>query len=1124
MNAPQRIVRVRRDYNKWVANQTLEDYALRFTAEKARRWSAIRVGNTAISAASFLALEAIGGAVTLTYGFTNAALAILAVSVLIFLTCLPISYYAARYGVDIDLLTRGAGFGYLGSTITSLIYASFTFIFFAIEAAIMAKALEAGFGVPEAVGYLVCALAVLPIVTHGFTSISQFQMWTQPIWVGLHILPFVAVLAQDSSTVSAWTHFTGRLGPLDGAFDLRLFGAASGVVFALVAQIGEQVDVLRFLPRPKPSQRRQWWLALTSAGPGWIVIGSAKLLAGSFLAYLAFKRGVPPAEAADPTHMYVVAFGYVVPQATMALALATIFVIVSQLKINVTNSYAGSIAWSNFFSRLTHSHPGRVVWLVFNILIAVVLIELGVYHAIEGILGVYSHVAVAWIGAIVADLAINKPLGLSPPGIEFKRAYLYDINPVGFGAMLFASAISVAAYTGLFGATAQAMSCYLALVLALAAAPAIAFATRGRYYLARTAEATAATTGGVHTCCVCEHEFEGQDIAWCPAYVGNICSLCCTLDARCHDLCKPQARISNQLRASLAYALPGRDLSFLGSSIVRYAGIFALILGLLGGALSLVYWQARFEANIPSLLIGPPLLKAFVILALVAGVIAWFFVLAQESRKVAQEETGRQTALLINEIEAHNRTDIELQKAKEAAEAANLAKSRYVVGISHEFRTPLNAILGYAQLLERAPPAPAASPTALRTIRRSAEHLASLVDGLLDVAKIEAGRLELHREHVRLPVMLQQIVDMFRLQAEAKGIGFVYETRGVVPRWVRIDGGRLRQILLNLLSNAVKFTDSGEVRFTATFQADMAVFQVEDTGRGIPSADFERIFRPFERLDSDGARWAPGTGLGLTITKLMTEVLGGEISVRSRVGEGSAFSIKFYMPETPRPAAQPKTDHTTTKGYDGPPLSVVVADDEAAHRELVQQFLTPLGFRVAVSPDGDSCIKAVEEMRPNIVLLDINMPGMTGWQVAHEIRSRFGRKISIIMLSADAETELGGEPVRSAYDGYLVKPFLLSDLLDRIAAAADIVWSTQPKPREKSPDIAPADFPADDLRALAEIGHARGVVALLRKLEADHPEQNDLIAQLDAFAVQMDFAGLIRKIDSLTFADAEHDG
>ena len=192
MAGRQRIDRVRRQYNQWVANQTLEDYALRFTAKSARRWSAARVANTALGAISFLALEAIGGTITLNYGAANATAAILVVSVIIFLCGLPIAYHAAKCGIDIDLLTRGAGFGYIGSTITSLIYASFTFIFFALEAVIMAAALEMCFGIPRPIGYLISAIVIIPLVTYGITLISRFQLWTQPIWVVLHILPFVA--------------------------------------------------------------------------------------------------------------------------------------------------------------------------------------------------------------------------------------------------------------------------------------------------------------------------------------------------------------------------------------------------------------------------------------------------------------------------------------------------------------------------------------------------------------------------------------------------------------------------------------------------------------------------------------------------------------------------------------------------------------------------------------------------------------------------------------------------------------------------------------------------------------------------------------------------------------------
>ena len=173
---PQKIVRIRRNYNVWVANQTMEDFSLRFTAKSARKWSPYRVGNTALGAISFLALEVIGATITYNYGFTNVTAAIIAVGILIFLTGLPISYYAAKYGVDIDLLSRGAGFGYIGSTLTSLIYASFTFIFFALEAAIMAKALEIFFSIPLFFGYLISSLIIIPMVINGFTFLSRLQV------------------------------------------------------------------------------------------------------------------------------------------------------------------------------------------------------------------------------------------------------------------------------------------------------------------------------------------------------------------------------------------------------------------------------------------------------------------------------------------------------------------------------------------------------------------------------------------------------------------------------------------------------------------------------------------------------------------------------------------------------------------------------------------------------------------------------------------------------------------------------------------------------------------------------------------------------------------------------------
>jgi len=456
--APQRITLVRRNYNGWVARETLEDYALRFTPQRFRKWSEWQVAQTALGgAAAFLILEAVGATLLVQYGFVNAFWAILATGLIIFLAGLPISYYAARYGVDMDLLTRGAGFGYIGSTITSLIYASFTFIFFALEAAVMAYALELALGIPPRWGYLVCALAVIPLVTHGVSTISRLQVWTQPLWLVMLVVPFVYVLMRDPNAFAGVTHYIGEKAVSDG-FSLPLFGAALTVGVALMTQMGEQADYLRFMPAKTRANARRWWLGVLAGGPGWVGLGVLKMLGGALLAYLAIQNAVPSERAVDPNQMYLAAYEYVFPHYGWAVAATALFVVLSQLKINVTNAYAGSLAWSNFFSRLTHSHPGRVVWVVFNTLIAFMLMEMNVFAALGEVLGLYSNIAIAWMMVVVADLVINKPLGLSPPGIEFKRAHLYDINPVGVGAMVLASTLSITAHLGFLGPLAQAFS------------------------------------------------------------------------------------------------------------------------------------------------------------------------------------------------------------------------------------------------------------------------------------------------------------------------------------------------------------------------------------------------------------------------------------------------------------------------------------------------------------------------------------------------------------------------------------------------------------------------------------------------------------------------------------------
>lgn len=1092
MPVRQRILPVRRDYNRWVANQTLEDYALRFTAKSARHWSSTRVAQTAIGAISFLALEAIGGAITLSYGFTNMAAATLVVGALLFVTALPISHYAARYGVDIDLLTRGAGFGYIGSTVTSLIYASFTFILFAIEASIMTAALQLCFGIPPWLGYVVSAVAVIPLVTHGITWISRFQLLTQPLWIVLNLLPVAFILAHDPDSITRWLNFPGVHGGAK-TLDILQFGGAASVILALMPQIGEQVDVLRFLPAPRKGSRLTWLSSLLAAGPGWIVLGVPKLLFGSFLAVLLLDHGITPDHAAEPARMYEIAFGYVLPWPQAVTLLTAVFVVVSQLKINVMNAYAGSLAWSNFFSRLTHSHPGRVVWLVFNVAIALLLMELGIYKALEQILGLFAVVAVAWLGAIVADLAINKPLGLSPPGIEFKRAHLYDINPVGTGAMALATACALCAAAGLLGTIAQALAPFVALAVALLTAPAIAGLTRGRFYLARRPRAAWRNRSEI-TCSVCEIAFEPEDMAHCPAYCAPICSLCCSLDARCHDLCKPKARLQAQLIQAIEASLPQTISRRLSPRIVQFLGIFTLFVSVIGFVLYLISFQVADTGQATSnhvATIGNALWASFFVLVIISGVVAWFFVLAHESRRVAQEESGRQTTLLLKEIGAHRRTDAALQRAKDVAEAANLAKSKYVVGLSHELRTPLNAVLGYAQLLERDTQMPPHHQGGIRVIRRSAEHLSGLIDGLLDIAKIEAGRLQLQRNAVRLNEFLDQLVEMFRLQAEAKGLAFHFERPDPLPETVRTDEKRLRQILINLLSNALKFTQRGDVRLAVSYRSQIATFTIADSGGGIREDDLERIFEPFERgrPEDDAVRQPqPGLGLGLTITKLLVQIMGGEIRVNSTIGRGSRFQVRLMLSAVTSPPTPPTLE---IRGYAGPRRTILLVDDDPDHQDLMNAILAPLGFTMLAAGDGPSSLALAAHASPDLVILDISLPGVGGWELARILRTSEGVTAPILMLSANIGEFAPGQADRDGlHDGALAKPFDLAQLLERIGTLLGLQWlSVSPvEPAAQAVSGDTTGLTASDARELLElcrIGYARGIGAKLERFSAD---------------------------------------
>lgn len=243
----QGVFNVRREYNAWVANETMEDFALRYTPKSFRKWGIGKVASTAFSTSSFMVLEALGATLLIHYGGINTFYAILVSALIIFSVSLPIGYYAAKYNLDMDLLTRGSGFGYLGSTITSLIYAAFTFIFFALEAAIMAYALSLILKIDIIWSYLICALVVIPIVSRGITSISKFQTNTQLIWLFLLITPYVYLFSNKVILIEDIFNFSGLFGD-SNKFQIERFFSAVTVIMPLLAQMGEQADYLRFMP------------------------------------------------------------------------------------------------------------------------------------------------------------------------------------------------------------------------------------------------------------------------------------------------------------------------------------------------------------------------------------------------------------------------------------------------------------------------------------------------------------------------------------------------------------------------------------------------------------------------------------------------------------------------------------------------------------------------------------------------------------------------------------------------------------------------------------------------------------------------------------------------------------
>jgi signal transduction histidine kinase/FixJ family two-component response regulator len=674
-----------------------------------------------------------------------------------------------------------------------------------------------------------------------------------------------------------------------------------------------------------------------------------------------------------------------------------------------------------------------VVWLVFNVTIAWMLMELGVYKSLENTLSLYSILGVSWIGAISADLAINKKLGLSPRGIQFKRAQLFDINPVGVGAMAASTCAGFLAYSGYWGPLAESMATYIALLCVLLLVPFLAWATAGRYYLATTPDGVQGLNDTrLHsTCCICRSDYDQQDLIHCPAYQGTICSLCCSLDTRCKDQCRPDAPFLAQLRAWTRSVMPNHTTTQTSWIVLQFLCLVLVAATVVAFIFGLVYLQSGISESVQSQEFTGFVQKLFAALLVLAAIVTWMFLLASESAQRAREDTVQQNNLLQQEIKAHEITEMALNKAREKAEAANEAKSRYVIGLSHELRTPLNSILGYAQLMEQDSDLPVHRRNGVRVIRDSAQHLSGLIDNLLDISRIEADKLTIHRDRISLHEFLDQLLQMFHIQAETTGLEFRVSISPHVPRHVVADEKRLRQILINLLSNAFKYTRHGHVDLLVDYRSQVTTFRVSDTGLGISEQDLERIYQPFETLPDANSELSKGTGLGLTISKLLAEIMGGDLTATSKAGEGSCFTLKLLLPpiekEIPTVLRTPHVRKHLLREK-----SIVVVDDDQNHRNLLADFLQPIGFKVLGFSNASSCLDELGSLHADVFLLDISMPGMNGWDLAKKIRSDHRGPVNILMISALIDDQVQHHEHNVSSEDYLVKPLDLHKLLLRL--------------------------------------------------------------------------------------------
>ncbi|MES2352895.1 MAG: substrate-binding domain-containing protein [Pseudomonadota bacterium] len=465
--------------------------------------------------------------------------------------------------------------------------------------------------------------------------------------------------------------------------------------------------------------------------------------------------------------------------------------------------------------------------------------------------------------------------------------------------------------------------------------------------------------------------------------------------------------------------------------------------------------------------------------------------------ELAAYQAGLEELVKQRTAELNQKTE-ELMEAKERAEAANKAKSSFLASMSHELRTPLNGILGYAQILKRDKSMGDRQRNGLNTIERSGEHLLTLINDILDLAKIEAGKFELYPAPINLPPFLRVIADIIRIKVEQKSLLFHHDVAPDLPIAVLADEKRLREVLLNLLGNATKFTSQGQVSLgvrviDSTGDEARLRFEVRDTGVGISASALERIFEPFEQTGDTQQRLG-GTGLGLAISRELIQLMGSDIHVDSELGKGSCFWFELRLPVAEAKFAVELQERRII-GYEGARKKVLVVDDVVTNRAVVMDFLSSLDFEMVEAENGLEGIAVAQAQQPDLILMDNVMPVMNGREATNRLRELPAFKtVAIIAVSASAFNVDQEKSLAEGANAFLAKPLNMNHLLKEIGGLLQLTWlydaaddTSQITEAEPGLFVVP---PAEEINTLHQLA-MRGNMREIRR-QADH------LAKLDA--------------------------